>query len=159
MSTSFEHDDYEPVPPGDVDLSAYDEEFASADASSHDEVPDGKYQVRIHGVRLDRSQKGDPMIKWDLVVIAGGQANRHIFKNSVITPAALPFVKGDLKTLGLDLAKFSDLQSRLEELLDVTLEVTKRTRGEYTNVYFNKRIQLAAGAAPPPPRNMDDIPF
>jgi hypothetical protein len=159
MNTNFEHDDYEPATPGDVDLSAYDEEFASADASSHDEVPDGKYQVRIHGVRLDRSQKGDPLIKWDLVVIAGSQTNRHIFKNSVITPAALPFVKGDLKTLGLNLAKFSELQQRLEELLDVTLEVTKRTRGEYTNVYFNKRIQLAAGAATPPPRNMDDIPF
>jgi hypothetical protein len=147
MNTNFEHDDYEPATPGDVDLSAYDEEFASADASSHDEVPDGKYQVRIHGVRLDRSQKGDPLIKWDLVVIAGSQTNRHIFKN------------GDLKTLGLNLAKFSELQQRLEELLDVTLEVTKRTRGEYTNVYFNKRIQLAAGAATPPPRNMDDIPF
>ena len=82
-------------------------------------MPDGKYQVRIDAVRLDHSQKGDPMIKWDLIVIAGPHAGRHIFKNSVITPAALPFVKGDLKTLGLELAKFSDLASRLEELLDV----------------------------------------
>jgi hypothetical protein len=160
MSTTHEPDDFEPVPPRDVDLSAYDDDFASAESPTQDEVPDGKYQVRIHGVRLDRSQKGDPMIKWDLVVIAGSQANRHIFKNSVITPAALPFVKGDLKTLGLNLAKFSELQQRLEELLDVTLEVTKRTKGEYTNVYFNKRMQLAASAAvPPPPRNSGDIPF
>ncbi len=159
MSTTHEPDDFEPVPSRDVDLSAYDDDFASAESPAHDEVPDGKYQVRIHGVRLDRSQKGDPMIKWDLVVIAGSQANRHIFKNSVITPAALPFVKGDLKTLGLNLAKFSELQQRLEELLDVTLEVTKRTRGEYANVYFNKRMQLAASAAAPPPRNAGDIPF
>jgi len=160
MSTTHEHDDFEPAANG-VDLTAYDDDFASADASAHDEVPDGKYQVRIQGVRLDHSQKGDPMIKWDLVVIAGSQANRHIFKNSVITPAALPFVKGDLKTLGINLAKFSELQQRLEELLDVTLEVTKRTRGEYANVYFNKRIQLAAsaGTPPTPPRNAGDIPF
>jgi hypothetical protein len=69
-------------------------------------------------------------------------------------------VKGDLKTLGINLAKFSELQQRLDELLDVTLEVTKRTRGEYSNVYFNKRIQLAAAsAASPPPRNTGDIPF
>lgn len=160
MSTTYEPDDFEAVPSRDVDLSAYDDDFASAESPAHDEVPDGKYQVRIHGVRLDRSQKGDPMIKWDLVVIAGSQCNRHIFKNSVITPAALPFVKGDLKTLGLNLAKFSELQQRLEELLDVTLEVTKRTKGEYTNVYLNKRMQLAASAAaPPPPRNSGDIPF
>ena len=160
MSTPHEYDEFEPAASHDVDLTAYDDDFASADAPSHDEVPDGKYQVRIHSVRLDHSQKGDPMIKWELVVLAGSQANRHIFKNSVITPAALPFVKGDLKTLGLNLAKFSELQQRLDELLDVTLEVTKRTRGEYANVYFNKRMQLAASAAaPPPPRNTEDIPF
>ena len=141
----------------DVDLSAFDDEFSSAEAPSFDEVPDGKYQARIDSVRLDRSQKGDPMLRWDLIVIAGQHAGRHIFKNSVITPAALPFVKGDLKTLGMELTKFSDLQQRLEELLDITLEVTKRTRGEYTNVYFNKRIQIAAGAAPPSSTN--DIPF
>ena len=159
MSTTFEHDEFKPAPPDDVNLAAYDDEFASAETQNHDEVPDGKYQVRIQGVRLGHSQQGNPMIKWDLVVIAGNQINRHIFKNSVITPAALPFVKGDLKTLGLDLAKFSDLQHRLDELLDVTLEVTKRTRGEYANVYFNKRIQLAASAAAPSPRSAGDIPF
>jgi hypothetical protein len=141
----------------DIDLSAFDDDFSSAETPSFEEVPDGKYQARIDEVRLDRSQKGDPMIKWDLIVIAGSQAGRHIFKNSVITPAALPFVKGDLKTVGLELAKFSDLAGRLEELLDVTLEVTKRTRGEYTNVYFNKRIQIAAAAAGRP--SADETPF
>lgn len=159
MSTTYECDDFEPVPARDVDLSAFDDDFASAESPAHDEVPDGKYQVRIQGVRLDRSQNGNPMIRWDLVVIAGSQVNRHIFKNSVITPAALPFVKGDLKTVGLNLAKFSELQDRLEELLDVTLEVTKRTKGEYTNVYFNKRMQLAASAATPPPLNIRVVPF
>ena len=141
-----------------VDLSAFDDDFSSAEAPSFDEVPDGKYQARIDEVRLDRSQKGDPMIKWDLIVIAGSQTGRHIFKNSVITPAALPFVKGDLKTVGLELAKFSDLARRLEELLDVTLEVTKRTRGEYSNVYFNKRINIAGNGAAKQPAS-DEIPF
>ena len=127
-----------------VDLSSFDDDFNSVDAPAYDEVPDGKYQVRIDTVRLENSQKGDPMIKWDLIVLSGSQSGRHIFKNSVISQASLPYVKGDLKTLGIVLAKFSELASRLEELLDVTLEVTKRTRGEYTNVYFNRRIQIAA---------------
>jgi hypothetical protein len=145
-----------------VDLSAFDDEFSSAEAPSVEEVPDGKYQARIDSVRLDRSQKGDPMIKWDLIVIAGPHTGRHIFKNSVITPAAMPFVKGDLKTLGLELAKFSDLPNHLESLLDVTLEVTKRTRGEFANVYFNRRFQIAGGGAvtpPPPERSHGEIPF
>ena len=156
-----EFDDSYAPETSNVDLSAFDDEFAAAETPSIEEVPDGKYQVRIDSVRLDRSQKGDPMIKWDLIVIAGQHTGRHIFKNSVITPAALPFVKGDLKTLGMELARFSELSNRLEELLDATLEVTKRTRGEYTNVYFNKRIQIAGGAAAAAPtqRSADDLPF
>ncbi len=126
-----------------VDLTGFDDEFNTAEAPSQEEVPDGKYQVRIDSVRLEHSQKGDPMIKWDLIVLSGSQAGRHIFKNSVITAASLPFVKGDLKTVGLVLTKFSELAGRLEELLDATLELTKRTKGEYANVYFNRRIQIA----------------
>jgi hypothetical protein len=152
-----EYDDSFAPDNSDVDLSEFDDDFSSAEAHSFDEVPDGKYQVRIDAVRLDRSQKGDPMIKWDLIVIAGQHNGRHIFKNSVITPAALPFVKGDLKTLGLELPKFSDLAGRLQDLLDVTLEITKRTRGEYTNVYFNKRIQIAGDATSQP--SADEVPF
>jgi len=30
----------------------------------------------------------------------------------------------------------------LGELLDVTLEVKKQTRGEYSNVYFQRRVQV-----------------
>ncbi len=126
-----------------------------AEAPGFEEVPDGKYQVRIEAVRLDSSQKGDPMIKWDLIVISGSQIDRHIFKNSVISAAAMPFVKADLKTLGMTLTKFSDLSKRLEELLDITLEVTKRTKGEYTNVYFNRRLQLAST----PTKDDEQTPF
>ncbi len=85
-----------------VDLSSFDDEFATAEAPEYDEVPDGKYQARIESVKLESSQKGDPMIKFDLQVMSGSQAGRHIFKNSVITQASLPYVKGDLKTLALN---------------------------------------------------------
>ena len=137
-----EHENYEPANQS-VDLSSFDDEFATAEAPAYDEIPDGKYQVRIDSVRLESSQKGDPMIKWDLVILSGSQAGRRMFRNSVITAASLPYVKGDLKTLGLALTKFSELEGRLEELLDLTVEVTKRTRGEFSNVYFNRRIQIA----------------
>ena len=149
-------DSFEPAG-SQVDLSDIDDDFSSAEAPSFDEVPDGKYQVRIDAVRLDRRQRDDPMIKWDLLVIAGPHQGRHIFKNSVITPAALPYVKGDLKTVGLQLAKFSDLSDRLEDLLNVNLEITKRTRGDYTNVYFNKRIEIAGGNSRS--HSDDGVPF
>jgi hypothetical protein len=151
-----DYQEYETVYPS-VDLSSYDDDYASAEAPSQDEVPDGKYQARIESVKLESSQKGDPMIKFDLEVISGAQAGRHIFKNSVITQASIPYVKGDLKTLGLELAKFSQLAGRLEELLDVTLEVTKRTRGDYSNVYFNRRLRLAAAPSGDIPQ--EPLPF
>ena len=83
-----------------VDLTSFDDDFATAEAPEYDEVPDGKYQARIESVKLESSQKGDPMIKFDLEVLSGSHAGRHIFKNSVITQASIPYVKGDLKTLG-----------------------------------------------------------
>ncbi|MCC5829275.1 MAG: DUF669 domain-containing protein [Phycisphaeraceae bacterium] len=131
---------------GVSDLSAFDDEYEDAQVPSRDEVPDGKYQVRVHRVELSTSQAGDPMLKWDLVVISGQHAGRHIFKNAVITHKSLPFVKGDLHTLGVQLPRFSELPNHLDALLDQTLEVTKRTKGEYTNVYFNRRLE-GLGAA------------
>ena len=140
-----------------IDLSEFDSEFGAAQAPGYEEVPDGKYQAQIASVRLEKSKNGNPMIKWDLIVLSGSHAGRHIFKNSVITQGSLPFVKGDLKTAGLNLVKFSDLSARLEELLDVTLEIVKRTSGEYTNVYFNRRLDLASSGMST--GGADDSPF
>ena len=114
-----------------IDLSAFDEDYAAAEAPEHDELPDGKYQVTVNKAQLAESNAGDPMIKWDLVVISGAQEGRHIFKNAVISEKSLPFVKGDLTKLGLQLGRFSELPSRLVEVLDKKLEVTKRTKGEF----------------------------
>ncbi len=135
----------DPEPAGGVDLTDFDEEYQQAEPPDFEELADGKYQVRIQAARLSESSKGDPMIKWDLVVLSGPAAGRHLFKNAVITRASLPFVKGDLKLLGLELPKFSDLANHLESVLDKTLQITKRTSGEYTNVYFNRVIQVPAG--------------
>ncbi len=132
---------------GGPDLSAFDDEYAQAEAPDFDEVPDGKYQVRIEAARMSESQKHDPMIKWDLVIISGQLAGRHIFKNSVITQASLPFVKGDLKVLGVALPKFSDLPKHLGLTLDKKLQITKRTKDEFTNVYFNKLLTIPDGGS------------
>ena len=140
-----------------VDLTSFDDDFATAEAPEYDEVPDGKYQARIESVKLESSQKGDPMIKFDLEVLSGSHAGRHIFKNSVITQASIPYVKGDLKTLGLELSKFSELSGRLDELLDVFERHRLVQRDRYTNVYFNRRIRIAAATNGEAPTG--DMPF
>ena len=130
-----------------ADLSVFDEDYNEVEAPNYGDLPDGKYQVRVDRVEMSQSQAGDPMLKWDFVVLSGPHAGRHLFKNAVITHKSLPFVKGDLQTLDVQLAKFSDLPSHLDALLDQTLEVTQRTKGEYTNVYLNRRISVPFGAA------------
>ncbi len=148
-TNAFDQSDLDPAVPEHVGagagLAAFDDEYDQAEAPDFDEVPDGKYQVRIESVRIGESQKGDPMIKWDLIIISGQLEGRHIFKNSVVTQASLPFVKGDLKTLGLQLPKFSDLPNHLEEVLDKRLQVTKKTKDEFANVYFNKILAIPDG--------------
>jgi hypothetical protein len=59
----------------------------------------------------------------------------------------LKWLKNDLHVCGLVIQKVSDLPAHLEKLLDVKLEVTKRTKGESENVYFNRKIVLDPGAA------------
>ena len=72
-------------------------------------------------------------------------ANRLIWRNSVITNKTLRYLKTDLHLCGLDLDKLSDLPGRLKELLDVHLEVAKKTNGDYENIYFSRRITFSQG--------------
>lgn len=152
-SNPFETGDT-PVSGTGIDLTMFDDDFAEAEAPEYEDVPDGKYQARICRAALSESRAGDPMIKWDLAVISGPQEGRHVFKNAVITRKAMPFIKADLIKLGLELGKISELERHLPELLDKTVEVVVKTRGEYRNVYFDKLISLPATA-----RGRSPIPF
>ena len=74
------------------------------------------------------------------MILAPRYVNRLMWRNSVFTQNTLKFVKTDLHICGLDLEKLSDLPKHLSKLLDVKLEVTKKTKGDNENIYFNRRI-------------------
>jgi hypothetical protein len=147
---------------GSIDLSQFDEGFQNEHAEQRDEsVPDGKYQVNVEKVELAETQStGNPMLKWALRIIAPTSINRLLWRNSVITHNTLKFLKTDLHICGLDLEKLSDLQKNLAKLLDVKLEVTKRTKGDNENIFFNRRITV--DSAMKPVKGLvgdDDVPF
>ncbi len=148
-----------------IDLTQFDEDFAGAEIKEREfePVPDGKYQVNVKRVELTRSKTSDtPMLKWTLEIIAPSFQGRNLFRNNLIgSPENIKWLKTDLHTCGLDLPKLSDLPASLTKLLDVKLEVTKRTRGENENVYFNRRIVTTGGAQSPAGANWrdSDIPF
>lgn len=130
----------------DIDLAQFDDDFDQVEAEKRDfeAVPDGKYQVNVEKVELTRAQtSGNPMLKWTLRILAPKFRGRLLWRNNVIaTRDNMKWLKTDLHTCGLDLAKLSELSANLRKLIDVKLEITKRTRGENENVYINRRIVL-----------------
>jgi hypothetical protein len=139
-----------------VDLTAYDVDYDDAEVDSggeYDDIPDGKYEVHIDAVELTESKAGNPMMKWTLKIDGPKLAGRLIWKYSMISSIGMQYLKKEILTCGLKLEKFSDLGGRLEELLDVKLNITVKTNGDFQNVYFDSIVD-GLGAA-----TEDDVPF
>lgn len=143
----------------DIDLTGLDDQYAAAKApekGDFDEPPDGTYLVFVEKVALKTAKEsGNAYLSWQLRIVGGAYDGRCIFKKSMLqTPKNLDFLKGDLAIAGVVLDKLSQLQpaedgtpsKKLVELLDVRLEVSKQTKGEFTNVYFRKRLDGKASA-------------
>lgn len=143
-----------PRDPGDDDdlpdlaqLARLDQDFKAARPATT-ALPDGHYPVRVEHVEVTTSRcSGKPMLRWTLRVLAPGYDNRRLWKTSVLSASeGLAWLKHDLALCGLELDKLSDLPARLDALVGVDLDVTKRTRDEWENVHFNRR--LSASHAP-----------
>jgi hypothetical protein len=151
----------------DIDLSQFDDEYASAEVEEHtfEAVPDGKYQVLVDRLELTHTKEtNNPMLKWTLKIITPTHQGRLLWKNNVMASAEnLKWLKSDLHVCGLDLEKLSELPANLEKLLDVKLEITKRTRDKNENIYFNRRIVTddvqATNTGEGENAENDDIPF
>lgn len=57
---------------------------ASTNSVDFEELPLGRYEVKINSMELTQSKKGDPMTKTIFEVVQGLYKGRYIFKNSVI---------------------------------------------------------------------------
>lgn len=148
MNTEFHEEQYTPAVPAAtgpaVDLATFDADFTAApEESSEDSVPDGKYQARVEGLEIVRAKSsGNPMLKWKLRIVGPHHIGRMLWRNSVLSiPENMKWVKKDLLTVGLRLEKFSDLPQHLGEVVGVIVEVTKSTKNERENIFFNKRVQ------------------
>jgi hypothetical protein len=141
--------EHKQIPVTDADLAGFDEEYEGYEAtdSEFEPVPDGKYQVKVETVELTRTQKGDPMLKWMLRIVGPTHQGRVLWRNNVMaTPENIRWLKKDLFACEVKLARISELPANLGLLLDLHLEVTKKTRGEFDSVFINKRIHTLAGA-------------
>ncbi|MBY0507895.1 MAG: DUF669 domain-containing protein [Bryobacteraceae bacterium] len=140
-----------------IDLSQFDAEYrrqlTNPDAAQS-EVPDGRYHVNVENVELTEAKSsGAPMLKWTLRILGPSHINRLLWHNKVISTNSMPFVAQELKICGLNLENFSDLPRHLGKLLDVQLEITKRTKDAYINIYFENRMNV------PKDEEDDLVPF
>ena len=137
-----------------IDLSQFDAEYRrqlNNPEATPEEVPDGRYHVNVENVELTEAKtSGAPMLKWTLRIIGPSHVNRLIWHNKVISANTLPYVIQDLRLCRLELATFSDLPKQLSKLLDVQLEVTKRTKDGRYSTYFENRLDAS---------EEDDLPF
>jgi|SRR5579862_170450 len=141
-----------------IDLSRFDSDFQREkidESSTPQAVPDGKYRVIVQEVLLKETQaSGNPMVQWTLRIVGSPMDDRLLWKNRVITNNTLKYLKMELHVCGLDLQSLSELPQHLDQMRNIQLEVTKRTKGPNDNIYFNRRIP--EGDAGP---SGDDLPF
>ena len=128
-----------------VDLADFEETFTGAEKPDGDfpELPDGHYQANLERIELTRSKNsGEPMIKWTLRIIGPTHRGRMLWRYNVIKhdPQRMGYIKKDLFTCGIELEKFSDLPNRFDEMINTKLEITVQKKGEFQNIYLNRRI-------------------
>ena len=132
------------------DFSSLEGAFADApDEAEFANVPDGKYQARVERVNLMRGRTSNKkMLEWDLVITDGEYEGRHTWKYTLLEePEHMKFAKRDLLCCGLKLERISDLPQHLEELLNVTIPVTLKTKGDFQSVYFRSPGQAPAAGS------------
>lgn len=125
-----------------MDLSRFNPSFSSQKTfvSTFRDVPDGRYCVQVTDLELGMASTGNPVLKYGLRVATGELTGRMIWKRRVITVNTIRFTKRELLTCGLLLDRFSHLGRRLGELQGIGLEVSKVTKGDKSDVYFNRRV-------------------
>ncbi len=130
-------------------LAQFDDAFNDLEVHAESKVPDGKYHARVEKAELTTSQNGNLMLVWRLRIIGPDYEDEVLWhRNMIASEDNMLWLKKDLVTCGVHLDSLSELPNALDGLIGLTLAVAKKTKGEYENVYLNKRLEVSAGSTP-----------
>ena len=115
--------------------------------TDYDPVPDGPYVCVVDRVEWKTSKNGNRYLGWVLIVDSGAHEGRWLFKrNMLANEQNMTFLKKDLVSCGcLVPERLSDLS--LESLLDRKIKVTKKTKGDFENIYIDRLITEVKGVS------------
>ncbi|HIB01301.1 MAG TPA: DUF669 domain-containing protein [Phycisphaerales bacterium] len=151
----------------DMDWEGLDNSWADANTTETDTgveykaVPDGPYVCVVDRVEFRTSKSGNPYLSWVLIVQDGPHEGRWLFKRSMLANAQnMSFLKKDIAACGATLPpKLSDFD--LKSLLDVKIKITKKTKGEFENIYIDRVVEAAGSGTSVTKQEIseDDLPF
>jgi hypothetical protein len=124
-----------------IDLSNLDPLFARAPAYDGDDLPPGRYHVRVKDAVLEQVRENEFSFKWELTVTAGPFVDWQFCKYIFITGKRLHVIKWDLLAVGLNLENLSDLPQHLPSLRSRELEVAIRNRLHTQDIHFINNAQ------------------
>ncbi|MGD0577937.1 MAG: DUF669 domain-containing protein [Bryobacteraceae bacterium] len=126
-----------------IDLVRFDEAFQRAKLkegeNGQEAIPDGYYDTLVEEVRLTKTPRtGNPMVIWKLRIVSEDFHARTLNKTRIITEKTLQFLKDDLERCGVHLERLSDLSLHLDEMFGLKINVLKKTKDQWTDIYFVK---------------------
>jgi hypothetical protein len=106
---------------------------------------DGTYQVEIMAADAGNSQKGNLQLAWGLKVLTECEKQGHEFKkySQLASAENLKWFQRELYRLGImPEPKLRGMIGQAQTLIGSRAEIVVKTKGEFQNVYFQKRIDL-----------------
>ena len=126
-------------------------------------LPDGEYQARLDSLYFSRSKKERMQCVWEFEIISGVQAFRKIMKFSGMdSTIGLDFLTRDLRRVGIDKFKWSDVQTQFNKPLDklflLRLETKVKKDQSFQSVFIVKALKQDEVMVSTPLKNDDDVP-
>jgi len=133
-------------------------------------VPDGTYIVTMGTGRCRPTKTGRMRLSVPCTIEGGSHSGRLLWYGMTITDNSAPYLRRDIETLCINIARASDLERPdVQALFDgLRVEVTARTKGDFQNVLIKRLLGVPAdeaamaGAKVPVYEesfNDDDLPF
>ena len=121
-------------------------------------VPDNKYQARLDQIFVSRSKKENMQTVMVFEILVGDFIFRKETKYcQMATSENLDYLTLDLRKLGVPASfKWNELETIFPKLLDAKVELLVKTKGEFTNIYINKKLETVDSGVN---NTNKDVPF